>query len=101
MYQIKATYAKTLVSKKDAKYHAPQYVILEENQGSNIVGFTYVIPQGGVPHYIDLCTGEEWDKCHYRLGNDKKCEHGKWHSPLCAHNSNLTNVCNCSWQNCK
>ena len=99
MHEIKSTYAKMLVSKKDSRYIGhPSYVQLDETPSGSVVGFTYTVPSTGIPAHIDLCVGSEWDKCHRVLSNDKKCGHGKWHSKLCAH-MNDSSKCNCKWQN--
>ena len=97
---IYSTYAKKLVNKKQSAFYdnsPQQYIKLDETPAGNVYGFTYVVPNNGVPHHIQICKGDEWDKCHSRFTSDIKCSHRKWHIVGCEHLSNERSECNCYW----
>ena len=98
---MKATYAKMGVSDKKKSFYdsSPGYVSLGSSGSITVYGFTYVIPEEGMPHHLQECIYDEWDKCHRILSQDKWCTHKKWHDSDCSHIDDMTKQCNCSWHN--
>lgn len=99
MPSIKATYAKTLVKKHKLAFFEDSnaYVHLSDMGSDKIFGFTF-IEDGPPSEHIQICNDFEWNKCHGRLSQDKKCAHKHWHEPNCTHIL-ANDKCNCGWDN--